>query len=36
VAIDAAGSVDEVAAAVLTTLEQTWPETFRPAVGSHS
>ena len=36
VAIDAAGSVDEVAGAVLTTLEQTWPETFRPAVGSHS
>lgn len=36
VAIDAAGSVDEVAAGVLGTLEQTWPETFRPAVGSHS
>jgi dTMP kinase len=34
-AIDAAASVDEVAAAVLTTLERTWPETFRPAVGSH-
>lgn len=36
VAIDAAGSVDEVAAAVLSMLEQKWPETFRPAVGSHS
>jgi len=36
VAIDAAGSVDEVGAAVLTTLAQTWPDTFRPAVGSHS
>jgi dTMP kinase len=35
VAIDAAGSVDQVAAAVLTVLEQKWPETFRPAVGSH-
>ena len=36
VAIDAAGSVEQVAAAVLRVLEQTWPETFRPAVGSHS
>jgi len=36
VAIDAAGRVDEVAAAVLAMLEQRWPETFRPAVGSHS
>jgi dTMP kinase len=36
VAIDAAGSVDEVAADVLSILEQKWPETFRPAVGSHS
>lgn len=36
VAVDAAGSVDQVAAAVLTVLEQKWPETFRPAVGSHS
>jgi len=36
VAIDAAGSVDQVSATVLATLEQRWPETFRPAVGSHS
>ena len=36
VAIDAAASVDEVAAAVLAMLEQRWPETLRPAVGSHS
>ena len=35
VAVDAAGSVDQVAAAVLAVLEQKWPETFRPAVGSH-
>jgi dTMP kinase len=35
VAVDAAGSVDQVAAAVLTVLEQKWPETFRSAVGSH-
>jgi dTMP kinase len=35
VAVDAAGSADQVAAAVLTVLEQKWPETFRPAVGSH-
>jgi dTMP kinase len=36
VAIDAAGSIDQVSSAVLATLEQKWPETFRPAVGSHS
>jgi len=36
VAIDAAGSVDQVSAAVIAMLEQRWPETFRPAVGSHS
>jgi dTMP kinase len=35
VAVDAASSVDQVAGAVLTVLEQKWPETFRPAVGSH-
>ena len=35
VAIDAAGSVDHVSAAVIAVLEQKWPETFRPAVGSH-
>ncbi len=35
VAIDASGSVDQVAGAVLATLEQKWPETFRPVVGSH-
>jgi dTMP kinase len=35
VAVDAAGSVDEVAAAIFAVLEQRWPETFRPAVGSH-
>ena len=35
VAIDAAGSIDEVAAAVMAVLEHRWPETFRPAVGSH-
>jgi dTMP kinase len=35
VPVDAAGSVDTVAGAVLTVLEQKWPETFRPAVGSH-
>ena len=35
VAIDAAGSVEEVAAAVMAVLEHRWPETFRPAVGSH-
>ena len=36
VAMDGSGSIDEVAAAVLAVLEQKWPETFRPAVGSHS
>jgi dTMP kinase len=35
IAVDAAGSVDEVAGAVLGVLEHNWPETFRPAVGSH-
>jgi dTMP kinase len=35
VAIDAAGSVDHVAAAVIAVLDQMWPETFRSAVGSH-
>jgi dTMP kinase len=35
VAIDGAGSIDEVAASVITALEQKWPETFRPTVGSH-
>ena len=35
VAVDAASSVDQVAAAVWTVLEQKWPETFRSAVGSH-
>ena len=33
--VDASGSVDEVGAAVLGVLEHKWPETFRPAVGSH-
>jgi dTMP kinase len=36
VAIDGAGSIDEVAASVIAVLEQKWPETFRPTVGSHS
>ena len=36
VAIDASGSIDQVSAAVVAMLEQNWPETFRPAVGSHS
>jgi dTMP kinase len=36
VPLDAAGSVDHVAAAVIALLEQKWPETFRSAVGSHS
>ena len=36
VPVDAAGTVDDVAAAVIGVLEQRWPETFRPAVGSHS
>jgi len=35
VAIDGAGSIDEVAASVITVLERKWPETFRPTVGSH-
>jgi dTMP kinase len=35
VAIDGAGSVDDVASSVIAVLEQKWPETFRPAVGSH-
>jgi len=35
VAIDASGSTDDVAAAVLGVLDRTWPETFRPAIGSH-
>lgn len=35
VSVDASGSVDEVAAAVMRVLEHKWPETFRPAVGSH-
>ena len=35
VAIDGAGSIDDVASAVISVLEQKWPETFRPAVGSH-
>jgi dTMP kinase len=35
VAVDAAGSVDAVASSVMDVLEQKWPETFRPAIGSH-
>jgi dTMP kinase len=35
VAVDAAGTVEKVAADVLDVLEHRWPETFRPAVGSH-
>jgi dTMP kinase len=35
VAIDGAGSMDAVASAVISVLEQRWPETFRSAVGSH-
>lgn len=35
VAVDAAGSEEAVAAAVMRLLERTWPETFRPTVGSH-
>lgn len=35
VAIDAGGTEDAVAAAVISLLEQRWPETFRPAIGSH-
>jgi dTMP kinase len=34
-AVDAAGSVEDVAAAVIGVLDRTWPETFRPAIGSH-
>ena len=36
VAVDAAGTEDAVAGVVLDVLEHRWPETFRPAVGSHS
>lgn len=36
VAIDAAGSIEQVAATVLGVLDQRWPETFHPTVGSHS
>ena len=36
VAVDGSGTIDGVAAAVIAVLEQTWPETFRSAVGSHS
>jgi dTMP kinase len=35
VAVDASGTVETVAKAVLGVLEQKWPETFRAAVGSH-
>lgn len=35
VAVDAAASVDEVAAAVIGVLDSRWPETFRPEIGSH-
>ena len=35
VAVDAVGTEQAVATAVLSLLERTWPETFRPAVGSH-
>jgi dTMP kinase len=35
VAVDAARTEAEVAAAVLGLLEKKWPETFRPAIGSH-
>jgi len=35
VAVDAAGSVDAVAMAVLELLDRRWPETFQRAVGSH-
>ena len=34
-AVDAAGSPDDVATAVIGVLDQTWPETFRPVIGSH-
>ena len=35
VAIDASAAKEQVAASVLAVLEERWPETFRPAVGSH-
>jgi dTMP kinase len=35
VAVDAAGTEEVVAGAVFGVLEHRWPETFRPAVGSH-
>jgi len=35
VAIDGGRSIEEVAASVSSVLEQKWPETFRPTVGSH-
>ena len=35
VAVDADGTVDEVSVRVLQTLAGRWPETFRPAIGSH-
>ena len=34
-AVDADGSVEDVAARVLYVLEARWPETFRPPIGSH-
>lgn len=35
VAVEATGSVDDVSRAVMSVLDERWPETFRPAVGSH-
>lgn len=35
IAVDGGRSVDEVASSVIAVLEQKWPETFRPPVGSH-
>jgi len=35
VAVDAAGSEDDVALAVVGVLDRSWPETFRPVIGSH-
>ena len=35
VAVDASGSTDDVAGVVLGVLDRTWPETFRPVIGSH-
>ena len=35
IAVDAAGSPDDVTTAVIGVLDQTWPETFRPVIGSH-